>query len=446
MAPTAFARDRFRASRFPATIGGAFAFLCLAVFWPDSPANAASATTNNSDRVQQWYRSRALSGYHKGTHTNAAWNYMVTNAFDSYARMMASPRERTFKNQIALRQHLRATVEAGCNDPLVRYLYLENSTDETRTPDKVIAAYVNAADRLDKTKYSTPLKFFALLRVWTAWTSYNTDPAHPPPQYSDALRCYTKANQFAKKIVTESNVPPEVAYVVCQDVMNVFRHDPNNGLKNFYDSVKNDFARKFPENAYNSLLRGDFYIVHAWQGRGNGTADKVTDEGWRLFRERLGIAEDALEKAWTLDPTIEAIPVQMINLELGQGQGRERMELWFRRAMAMDPNNYGACRAKVKYLSPRWYGRKGTEAVEFGRECVASKTWGGGVPWTLIDAHFEVAALIKDEEAREAYWKKPDVWADMKSAFEKHLALNPENTNVTRHWYIWYARASDRWA
>ncbi len=424
------------------------AFVCIFLLelCPSSRATAANVVTNNSDRVQRWYRSRALSGYHKGTHTNTAWNSVVTNAFEMYARLAANPRERTAKSQKALQQHLQAAIEAGCNDPLVRYLRLENGTDaEEQSPDKVIAAYVSAADRLDKTKYSTPFKFFALLRVWNVWTGYNArDPGHPPPQYSDALRCYTKANQFAKKIVTESNTPPEIAYGVCQDIMNLFRGDANNGLKIFYDGVKNDFARQFPENAYTSLLRANFYFNHAWQARGTALASKVTEEGWRLFGERLGIAEEALEKAWRLDPTIEATPVQMINVELGQGQGRKRMELWFGRAMAINPNSYDACQAKAYYLSPRWHG--GTKgAVEFGRECVLSTTWGGDVPWTLINAHEEVAVLIRDEETREAYWKSPSVWPDLKSALEKHLTLNPEKANGTRHSYIHYARTCKRW-
>jgi hypothetical protein len=445
MAPADFTRDDFRESRLSERVGVVIACLCVFVLWPASRASAATAATNNIDRVQQWYRSRALSGYHKGTHANVAWNNLVTNAFEVYARLAANPRERTAKNQRTLQQHLQAAVEAGCNDPLVRFLRLENPAEETeQSPDKVIAAYVIAADRLDKTKYSTPFKFFALLRVWNVWTAYNTpDPSHPP-QYSDALRCYTKANQFAKKIVTESNTPPEVAYGVCQDIMNLFHHDPNNGLKAFYDSVKNDFARKFPESVYTSLLRADFYYYSGWHARGNAVAGKVTEEGWRLFRERFSIAEDALQKAWALDPTIEAIPVQMINVELGQGQGRERMEQWFRRAMALNPNSYDACRAKQNYLSPRWFGN-GKDAIEFGRECVAATTWGGGVPWTLIDAHQEVAVLLKDDEPREAYWKRPAVWRDLKSAFEKYLVTNPEKTNATRHSYILYARSCDCW-
>src|SRR5439155_26002432 len=142
-------------------------------------------------------------------------------------------------------------------------------------------------------------------------------------------------------------------------------------------------------------------------------------------------------KAWELNPRDERIAYQMIVIELGQGKGRPRMEMWFNRAAELNPNYYEAFHAKLYYLEPKWYGSP-EEMIEFGRQCVASTNWGGRVPLILKDAHDSLAKYLpKDKQA--SYWKRREVWKDIKAAFEKFLALNPDETrwrhNYARHAY-----------
>jgi hypothetical protein len=61
----------------------------------------------------------------------------------------------------------------------------------------------------------------------------------------------------------------------------------------------------------------------------------------------LSVAEKALEKAWTLNPKNEQIALKMMTVELGQGKGRQRMEVWFDRAMKLNTNSYAACNARA---------------------------------------------------------------------------------------------------
>lgn len=170
--------------------------------------------------------------------------------------------------------------------------------------------------------------------------------------------------------------------------------------------------------------------------RGNGTADQVTDEGWRLFKERLEVAHNAVEHAWSLDPQDPQIPTLMISVVLGQQTGRPEMEKWFARAMRADPDNYEACRAKLHFLLPEWYGTR-DDMVGFGRQCVASTNWGGRVPLILVDAHSEFDRTLSGQERNE-YWFLPDVWPDIKAGYEKFALLNPDETRF-RYPYAWYA-------
>src|SRR5208283_2826942 len=120
-----------------------------------------------------------------------------------------------------------------------------------------------------------------------------------------------------------------------------------------------------PKQATSYLIKADFYLLYAWAGRGNGDANEVTKEGWELFRTRLAESEKALIRAWALDPKNPQVPTLMIQVAEGQQKKRPEMELWFERAMQLDPNNYEACHSKLHYLYPQWYGSR-DDMIAFG--------------------------------------------------------------------------------
>jgi hypothetical protein len=191
------------------------------------------------------------------------------------------------------------------------------------------------------------------------------------------------------------------------------------------------------------LIKGRAHTEMAWHARGNDYAYAVTDEGWRLFEKNLDVAATALEQAWKLNPKDVRIPLAMMTVELGQGKGRERLELWFQRAMTIDPDNTAACQSKEYYLEPKWHGSP-VEMLAFGRACVQSNQWGGKVPLTLVHAHEALAGYL-DESERTNYWKRPEVWPDIKSAFEKYLAGHKDDT-VERQKYALFASRCEQWA
>ena len=157
-----------------------------------------------------------------------------------------------------------------------------------------------------------------------------------------------------------------------------------------------------------------------WQA---GFAPSVSDQNWKLFAERLGLAGQALEQAWNLDPHNPEIANAMLRVELGQGQGRERLETWFTRALALDTNDYAACSTKLIYLQPKWFG-SAEDLLAFGRQCARSTEWGGRIPLILVDSHEALANTMQRDE-RPQYWKNPAVWPDLKSAYEKFFSLTP---------------------
>jgi hypothetical protein len=173
------------------------------------------------------------------------------------------------------------------------------------------------------------------------------------------------------------------------------------------------------------LIGGHYLIDLAWKARGSDYANKVDASQWTQFAEKLKKAEAELERAWELNPKQPLIAEEMMTLELGQGKGRDRLELWFQRAMQLNPNDYRACCQKLYYLEPKWYGSAQAE-IAFGRECVASTNWGGEVPLVLVEAHRAVVNYLPDEKQND-YWSSPTVWKDLKSAYSKYLKTHPKD-------------------
>jgi hypothetical protein len=178
---------------------------------------------------------------------------------------------------------------------------------------------------------------------------------------------------------------------------------------------------------------GDAEVWRAWGERGGGWASSVTEKGFRGFEEHLAKAEKALTIAWQMNSNIAQTAYLMMQVELGQGQGGARMELWFERAMALQPDYFDAVKLMSFYLEPRWYGSDAI-ALAFGRSCVASANWGGQVPLILAQLHRSLSKYHQTTNA--TYWHRPQVWSDVQSSYEKFFALNPDEAG----WRHDYAR------
>lgn len=142
---------------------------------------------------------------------------------------------------------------------------------------------------------------------------------------------------------------------------------------------------------------------------------------------------------------MEAAATAMLTVELGDTQGRKRMELWFDRAMELNPANYRACEAKLTWLLPKWHG-DAKAARAFGLECLNSTVWKGNVPLILKEAHEHLARQAEWEkrETREEYLARPEVWKEIQLSFERFFELNP-NAVGWRHDYALAAYRASAW-
>jgi hypothetical protein len=408
---------------------------------PDDPIaiKKAAAKPETPTVAQADYAMRTFVGdYLRAGHRSAAWDGNVTNGLSAYVRARASLH--ADEREIA-RTSLTEALRLGCDDPMVIYLLTHLKYGDGSHADAAQAAeWVGAAEGLVKSEYSH------LRKAWGAFRAAEAlDASKAGTNLTEEIVQWRNEtyNQCVAMLADEPATPPED---VCLLITAYLSRTGRKAYTDSFDALWPPLYARYPKSAGIWQIRGRYYIDYASQARGGAYADKVSADAWKLFRQRLALAQKALEKSWNLRP-MEQTAIQCLRLELGQGQGKKRMEMFFQRAMLLNTNSYNACKEKLVYLYPRWYGSP-EEMLQFGWECVNSKTWGGNVPLIMLDVQDELARLAypgkENDQERKAYWTRPEVWPAIQSAFLKYFELNPSNTGW-RHNEFWYACQCQRW-
>ncbi len=175
---------------------------------------------------------------------------------------------------------------------------------------------------------------------------------------------------------------------------------------------------------------GIIYVDYAWYARGSGFATTITEQGSRLFEERLLTAKDYLEKAYSLDQSDPNVPAKLITVATGLGLERKEMERQFQRAILADPTNHQAYFAKLQYLMPKWLGSK-EEMFLFARESAKKAPPDTRISGVLLTAHWEMH--FRSGENR-SYFRDPNIWKEMKEVYQTLTKSFPE-AKTTHNWF-----------
>jgi len=381
--------------------------------------------------VLKWNLTTLQGSYASSGHKNPKWDKDAEEALTDFARSRAASDDELDVLLDVVGEAAESATAAGCDDPMIAYLQARcGAGNKTKSFGERQDRYRSVASSLENSGYPAVRKFYA--NVAAAEILWEQRKTNLWPEVRDFR---SKAIANLNQALQDKTFPEAEAYVAADALFEMLQYNSYE-LTNAYNTISATVSGNRSKPAIAQVIKAEFYLKYAWRGRGNGTASQVTEEGWRLFRERLAEAEKALNRAWALDPFDEQIPTLMISIALGQQKTLPEMEIWFQRAMKQNPNNYRACSRKLHYLLPQWYGSR-DDMLSFGRECVASTNWGGHVPLILVDAHSEYARDL-DADDRKAYWRSPEVWPDIKAAYEKFAQINPEATRF-RYPYAAYA-------
>ncbi|MDB5173639.1 MAG: hypothetical protein JWN51_2412 [Phycisphaerales bacterium] len=316
-------------------------------------------------------------------------------------------------NPAAVMESFKKAVDLGCNDPL--FLYLDSLIVTRSDPEAAKDMARKAAKRLWEVDYSPDIKM---------------EIAHHYPGFADGNDAVIRAidgemDAWFAAAVKDPKIPSGVSerlITIMYDVCGKRLQDKAKAA----DAVTEMYAKARPGAPDPLIARGRFYVDYAWEARGGGWANTVTQDGWKQFAIRLKIAQQALEKAYDMDPTDERAAVKMLTVNLGQGGGREEMEKWYKRAMEANPDCMEACTAKSYYLEPKWHG-SARDMLIFGHQLLAGQNWYAGLPLLLLKQHETLAALTNDPQG---YWQQEFVWQDVRAVCEGALGFRPNEPHM----------------
>jgi hypothetical protein len=393
-----------------------------------------------------WLERQLVEEYQASGKRGAAWDAAVIEALEATVSAWSADPERAGNETEKTWQSASRAVQAGCNDALVLSLRASTGGKATALEAPTAARLTSAAaDALDRTRYHVWLRARAHARAAAALIAVaKTDTENQAELVADAAANLDAVKTLFPQLAKARDVPQGFALDVVSSYLDARRllgHD----RKLEFEALETVFKQACePRDPLLPLLRAQFFIDYAWDARGGARANKVNDSAWPALAARAEQAEREVQRLITLDPGSRSLAPLMLELELTQGRGRERMEAWFRYGVTVDPGNFELWTAKLHYLEPRWYG-DAAAMLEFGREAFATQRWGPRLPFVLVLAHF---GLAQDTGDPEGYFAKDreacrEACRDLRSVYTAFLDKMPDSPYERSAWALYAYRCGD---
>ena len=184
-------------------------------------------------------------------------------------------------------------------------------------------------------------------------------------------------------------------------------------------------CQRSPQSPEARLVRSAFHLHRAWEARGSGTADTITDEGSAGMVQHAELARQDLLTVMKLDPASPApyalfIEASLLHDRLSRTDGRRAFEEAIRRHATCIP----AYRRMLLVSSEKWGGSHAEEAGV----ARAAASQAGACPdllGCLFAAQIEIYHYKKyfeqDDNAAEAHLRNSTTLQELNRAFDAWL-------------------------
>ncbi|MFI9359500.1 hypothetical protein ACIG5E_00320 [Kitasatospora sp. NPDC053057] len=185
-----------------------------------------------------------------------------------------------------------------------------------------------------------------------------------------------------------------------------------------------------PQDALALLLSGARHVSWAWEARTRAQAKQVTEEQWKLFHQRLDVAEEQLLEVAEREPSWLA-PWYFLQISArGASLGPEVADCRFEAAVRRVPGHPASHRQRLQQLCAKWGGSH--EAMHgFARSAMLAAPEGSQLGELVALAHLERWLDLPDGEDR-AHLADPAVVAELQEAAFRSV-LHPDFVPV-RGW------------
>ncbi|MFJ3234049.1 hypothetical protein [Streptomyces sp. NPDC086787] len=167
------------------------------------------------------------------------------------------------------------------------------------------------------------------------------------------------------------------------------------------------------------LISGARHINWGWEARTSDRAVNVTPEQWRVFHERLCIAEEQLLEAAELRPEWITPWRRLLTSGRGMSLAPAVSEARLAAALRRDPLDLETHIGWVSQLQPRWGGEPG-EALAYARKAFAGAPEGHRLGCVIAMAHIEDWV----ESDRKDCLRSPEIQDELVEAAERSI-LHP---------------------
>jgi hypothetical protein len=120
-----------------------------------------------------------------------------------------------------------------------------------------------------------------------------------------------------------------------------------------------DWINARPDSITARVAMAKNLVSYAWKARNDDWADKVTEEGWQLFNQRLNQAVKVLNEARPLNEKCPYWWFVLLTTDLGLSPERSQYDVTFDEATRAWPNYMYYYNDRAYYLLPRWHGTEG---------------------------------------------------------------------------------------
>ncbi|MFJ6619234.1 hypothetical protein ACIQOW_16840 [Kitasatospora sp. NPDC091335] len=185
-----------------------------------------------------------------------------------------------------------------------------------------------------------------------------------------------------------------------------------------------------PEDPYALLLSGARHVTWAWEARSRAQAKHVGEEQWKLFHQRLDVAEERLLAAAEHEPSWLA-PWYFLQISArGASLDPEVATCRFEAAVRRAPGHPDSHRQRLQQLCAKWGGSH-EEMHAFARSAMLAAPEGSELGELVALAHLEHWLDLPDGEDR-AHLTSPAVVAELQEAAFRSV-LHPDFRQV-RGW------------
>ena len=214
------------------------------------------------------------------------------------------------------------------------------------------------------------------------------------------------------------------------------REDEPEDMWKLHETIHQDWEAKFPASITACVAHADFLTTYAWHARGTGYSNEVTEDGWRLFRERLASARTVLDQSKTLSPKCPGWWQVEMTVALGQAWNKGDFAKVFEEAKAFEPQYFTYDTARAKFLMPRWYGEEGDWEAAAEKEIANPNGLGAeGYARVVADQRGYYDDIFKETKAS---------WEKTRAGFEQMRSHYPDSAEVLNTYCRLACIAEDR--